>query len=364
MFELIFMIAVCGCFLEAFICLIGAKAKFKKVDKNEALSATVIVAARDEEDNIERCLKSLDLIDYPDSLLEIIIVDDRSTDKTGEIIDNYIQGKPKFKKIVTKKEIGRLRGKTNALANAIEIAKGKIIFTTDADCTVLPTWVKSTVKYYAEDVAAVNGYTTQEAYNCYSGMQALDFIYLLTLAAGTINLGAPISCMGNNMSFLKKAYLEVGGYQNLPFSVTEDFNLLYAIYKLKKYKIILPLNPESLVTSVPVPDYITLAKQKKRWGVGGLSVPARGYVIFVLGYLSALGVLATPFFYNSFTWITIALFKIFIDFMVVVLINNRLGMRSKVKYFPAFELYFLIYAFLLPFLVFFNQKVQWKGREY
>lgn len=364
MFELIFLIAVCGYFIEAVICLIGVKLKFPKIEGNSNLSATVVVAARNEEDNIEKCLQSLDLIDYPENLLEIIIVDDRSTDRTGEIVDDYIKDKPKFKKIVTKKEIGRLRGKTNALANAIEIAKGDVIFTTDADCSVKPTWVKSTVKYYTGNVAAVNGYTTQEAYNCYSGMQALDFIYLLTVAAGTINIGMPISCMGNNMSFLKKAYFEVGGYQNLPFSVTEDFNLIYAIYKLKKYKIILPLNPESLVTSAPVKDYKTLIKQKKRWGVGGLDVPARGYTIFVLGYLSNLGVLATLFFFNSFSWISIVLFKIFTDLMMVYLINKRLGIKSKVKYFPVFQLYYLIYVFILPFLVFFNKKVQWKGREY
>ena len=133
----------------------------------------------------------------------------------------------------------------------MEIAQGEIILTTDADCTVHPMWAYTTASYYRPDVAMVNGFTTQEAYDGFSGMQAIDFIYLLIVAAGTINLGKPISCIGNNMSYRKKAYFEVGGYENLPFSVTEDFNLLHAIFKLKKYKIIYPLNKESVVISLP-----------------------------------------------------------------------------------------------------------------
>ena len=98
--------------------------------------------------------------------------------------------------------------------------------------------ILSGLKQYApiirDDVGIVNGFTTQTAYNAFSGMQAIDFVYLLIVAAGTINLGYPISCIGNNMSYRKKAYLETGGYEKLPFSVTEDFNLLMAIARLGK----------------------------------------------------------------------------------------------------------------------------------
>ncbi len=58
---------------------------------------------------------------------------------------------------------------------------------------------------------------TQLAFDNFSGMQSIDFIYLLFVASGTINIGMPITCIGNNMSYRKKAYDEVGGYENLPF---------------------------------------------------------------------------------------------------------------------------------------------------
>ncbi len=363
MFELIFLIVLCGYFIQSVLFLIGAKRKFPLIDDKELPTATVVVAARNEEKNILRCLNSLDKLIYPNGKLEILMVDDKSTDRTGEIIDNFIRGKERFKKIVTKEEIGKLRGKTNALANALEVAKGDIILTTDADCIVLPTWVYSTAKHYQKDVAAVNGYTTQDAFNSFSGMQSIDFIYLLTVAAGTTNLNIPITCIGNNMSYRRSAYKEVGGYEKLPFSVTEDFVLIRAIHKLRKYKIMFPFNPDGLVSSLPCENLSELYHQRKRWAVGGLKVPFRGYIIMLWGFLANLGILLTPFFFSP-VWLYLVAFKICIDFFALYLIHKGLGIHRNLKYFFSFEIYYTINVLVIPFIVFLNRKVIWKGRKY
>ncbi len=159
MFEIIFLIVLSGYFLQSVIFVIGVSRKFPKIKEEDFPSATVIVAARNEADNIQRCINSLDKLIYPEGKLEIILVDDKSTDDTGKIIDEFISGKNKFKKIVTQKEIGKLIGKMNALANAIDIAKGEIILTTDADCEVHPKWAYTIASYYQKDVAIVNGFT-------------------------------------------------------------------------------------------------------------------------------------------------------------------------------------------------------------
>jgi cellulose synthase/poly-beta-1,6-N-acetylglucosamine synthase-like glycosyltransferase len=363
MFEIIFIIALSGYFIQSIIFVIGALKKFQKVDENKLPSATVIVAARNEEENILRCLNSLDKLIYPDGKLEIILVDDKSTDLTGKIIDEFISSKPKFKKMITKKEIGRLKGKTNALANAIEIAKGEIILTTDADCEVNPKWALTIASYYKDDIGAVNGFTTQIAHDNFSGMQAIDFIYLLMVASGTINIGMPISCIGNNMSYRKKAYLEVGGYENLPFSVTEDFNLLKAIYHLKKYKIIHPLDENSLVTSIPCKTYKSLYRQKKRWSVGGLGVPLRGFAVMTWGFFTNLCVLLTPLFFSALC-LYLAVFKICLDFFVLYIVHKRLGIIKNLKYFIGFQIYYTFYVVAIPFVVGASRKVIWKEREY
>lgn len=361
--EILFLIFVSGYFIQSVIFFIGAAIKFPQRSMDELPTATVIVAARNEEKNILRCIASLDNLIYPDGKLDIIIVDDNSTDKTGAMVDNFIRGKNKFRKIETKKEIGRLKGKTNALANALDLAKGEIILTTDADCLVHPNWVKTIASYYQKDVAVVNGFTAQDAVSGFSGMQAIDFIYLLFVASGTINLGHPLSCIGNNMSYRRSAYFEVGGYEKLPFSVTEDFNLLRAIYKLQKYKIIFPLDVNSLVTSIACKDLISLYRQKKRWGVGGLQIPPKGYVVFVFGFFTHLGMLALPFLFTA-VWLYLSAFKLVIDFFILYIIHDKLGIKKNLKYFFQFEIYYTVYVILLPLMLAASRKVIWKDRKY
>ena len=54
-----------------------------------ATSITVVIPARNEADNITACIRSILNQDYPATLVEIIIVDDRSTDKTPAILSHY-----------------------------------------------------------------------------------------------------------------------------------------------------------------------------------------------------------------------------------------------------------------------------------
>lgn len=361
--EIIFLIGLSLYFIQLVIFTIGAGKKYHKIPEDKFPSATVIVAARNEENNILDCLQSLDNLIYPNGKLEIIIINDNSTDSTGAIIESFIKDKPKFKCVIPSESIGSLKGKTNALANAIKISRGEIILTTDADCIVSPEWVKTHASYYQENIGFVGGFTTQQDQNPFSGMQAIDFVYLLTVAAGAINLGKPLSCIGNNMSYRKSVYNEVGGYEGLSFSVTEDFNLLMAIHDLKKNKIIYPLDVGALVTSKACPDWKTLYWQKKRWGVGGMKSDLIGYSVMAWGYIVHGAMLLLPFFF-SMTGLYLSIFKICVDYFFVKPVFYKLNLRMKFSHFIAFEIYFIIYVLVLPFIVLLNRKVKWKGRTF
>jgi cellulose synthase/poly-beta-1,6-N-acetylglucosamine synthase-like glycosyltransferase len=194
-------------------------------------------------------------------------------------------------------------------------------------------------------------------------MQAIDFIYLLFISSGTINFGKPVSCIGNNMSFRKKAYNEVGGFENLPFSVTEDFLLLNSIHKIKKYKVVYPLNKDSVVISKPATNLVELFQQKKRWAVGGIGAPPMGILLMSWAFLTNLFVLVTPFIFSA-VLIYLVVFKISIDLFVLFPIHQRLGLQKNLKYFLVFEIYYLVYVVVLPFAVLFNKKLKWKDRTY
>ena len=362
MFEIVFLIFTSLYFFQIVFFLIGAIKNYPKLSDEELPTATVIVAARNENKNIVDCLKSLDKLEYPEGKLEIIIVDDHSTDNTYELTSNFIHDKSRFKLIQPAKTIGVVKGKANAIANAIEIASGEIILTTDADCVVSKNWAKTLASYFTKDTALVCGYTNQFADNLFKAMQSVDFVYLLGVAGGTMNLGKPLSCIGNNMSYRKDIYFEVGGYEKIPFSVTEDFQVLMAMHNLKKYKIIYPIDKEGLVTSKAFDNIKSLYWQKKRWGVGGLKSDLVGYLVMATAFITHIGFLMQPLFFSVNT-LVISLFKILIDFYFLKEIYKKLSLKLRVSHFVIFEIYFLIYVVVLPFLVI-NKKVKWKDRTY
>jgi len=364
MFEIIFLIAVSLYFIQTVLFIIGAAKIYPKISEDKLPSISVIVAARNEEDNIHDCLASLNDLNYPEGKIQIIIVDDKSTDNTGKIIDEFILDKYKFLKVITKKNIGELKGKTLAIANGIEQATGEIIMTTDADCIVSPTWAKTIASYYiSDDVAIVNGMTNQQENNGFAAMQSVDFIYLLTVASGSINLGKPLSCIGNNMSYRRSVYDEIGGYTSLKFSVTEDFNLLMATHKLKKFKIIYPVDTGALVTSKPCSSIKSLYRQKKRWSVGGMESDFAGYFVMTAGFISHVCIMLIPFFYSTSVLLIFA-FKVFIDYFFLAPVYRKLELKLKLKDFIVFEIYFILYVFIIPFILIFDRNVVWKGRNY
>ncbi|RMD50546.1 MAG: glycosyltransferase, partial [Ignavibacteria bacterium] len=321
MFEIIFLIAITLYFIQVFVFSVFIRKKFPKLKDEELPTATIIVAARNEEENILRCIQSLDKCEYPDGKLEIVIVDDNSTDNTFNIVEEYIRGKEKFKLIKTEKQFDNIKGKANAIANGIENSSGEIILTTDADCIVHPKWAKTLASYYTEDVGMVCGYTNQTTDSLFSTIQSIDFLYLMSVAAGTMNLKKPTSCIGNNMSYRRKVYEEVGGYQALPFSVTEDFQLLMAVNKLGKYQIIYPMDKNALVTSNACKDVKSLYWQKKRWGVGGWEAPPFAFMVMGTGWFTHACIVLSPFFFslNVFYFIFV---KLLLDYFLLKHIHN------------------------------------------
>lgn len=363
MFEIIFLVIVSIYFLVNSFIIVGMRKKFKKESVESLPYATVLVAARNEENNILNCMTSLDALVYPEGKLEIIIVDDNSTDHTQYIIDEFILGKERFRKITVTEQHGHLLGKVNALAEGIKASAGEIILITDADCMVNPLWAETIASYYDKNTGIVNGFTTQRIYSAFSGMQAVDFIYLLAVASGTINQKLPVSCIGNNMSFRKQAYLDTGGYEKLPFSVTEDSALLNAINRLNKYEIKYPVDKNALIISEPCKNIKEILRQKKRWAVGGMDVTPFGKFTMVMAFLGGLFVLLTPLFFSTIS-LYLAVFKIATDYFFLLPVHTELNLRRNLRYFLFFEIYLIIYVVTLPVILIFSRTVTWKGRKY
>jgi cellulose synthase/poly-beta-1,6-N-acetylglucosamine synthase-like glycosyltransferase len=324
---------------------------------------TIMVAARDEEDFIGDCILSLLKIDYPRTKFEIIIINDSSTDKTPQIVQSFINTERNLKMITTAVGNGNLRGKTNAIAQGMNTAKGELVLFTDADCRVPPSWVKETVKYFGDDTGIVGGFTLLNANRSFEGIQALDWLFLFCLASATSGLKIPLTAVGNNLAVRMRAYKEVGGYENIPFSVTEDYALVQAIIQRTKYKLQFPIESNCLIQSSACKSWEQLYRQKKRWGVGGLDMVFRGYIIMFIGWMAKLLLLISFVLLSAQTAIIAFVLMGVGEMLFLGKILRRFKTSKYIKFAVPFLLYFLIYVLVIPFIAFFSRSVVWKKRN-
>ena len=120
---------------------------------------TVLVAARNEAENLPACLEHLAVQDYPGDKLQILILNDRSTDRTGEIARAFA-ARFKFMEVINiNHDKPGLMGKMNVIAQGMDYARGDIILITDADCEPSPAWISDMTSYFTEETAMVGGLT-------------------------------------------------------------------------------------------------------------------------------------------------------------------------------------------------------------
>lgn len=349
--------------LKILIFYTGARRADRVPTVTDRPSVSVLVAARNEEHNIGRCLESLAALRY-EGPMEILVIDDQSTDRTPEIIAQWVARIPHMQGMRTEGVIHGLRGKANAITQAIARSKGEIIITSDADCVVPPAWVEETVARYDAGTGCVCGFTLIRADSVFAGMQSLDWAYLMTIASAGVGWNYALSAVGNNMSFRRQAYEDVGGYQGVGFSVTEDFALFKAIAYTTDWKVRYPVNPSALVWSEPCANLTELFRQKKRWGRGGLDIPKLGFAIMSIGFLMNAAIILLPFFgIPVWAWIGALAGKSLGDAALLAVSLRKFRLLRLYRYFPLFELYYLIYVTVLPFAVLLGGRVVWKDRK-
>lgn len=106
---------------------------------------SLIAPARNEERNIEEAMRSLLAIDYPN--LQITVIDDRSTDRTAEILERLARDEPRLNVVkVTELPAGWL-GKTHAMHLGAEHSDGEWLLFTDADIVFEPTTLRRAIGY-------------------------------------------------------------------------------------------------------------------------------------------------------------------------------------------------------------------------
>ena len=341
----------------------------------------VLVAARNEEARLPRCLDALLAQDYPADRIDIFVADDHSTDGTAAVIERYrlrtaaaVPAGPAFDDeapelpavhaVAVPDPYGTLRGKALAIHSAVEACDHDILLVSDADCAPPPAWARSLVAYFDDpETGMVCGQTYIETPgDRLSELQALDWAYLLAVSSVLAEAGRPLTAMGNNMAFRRALYEAVGGYPALPFSVTEDYMLFKSIHEQTDARLRYPADPALRNVTLPLHRITDVYQQRRRWARGGMKAKPVVYLAYALTHLAHLlplvGLIVAP----GPTLAVLAV-KIGADFAVLWTALGPSERRGLLRTFPQFEAYLFFYLITLPTVLLFFPEINWKDRK-
>lgn len=341
--------------------------RFSKREQPRSLDAdnlpfvTILLAARNEEDHIGRCLQSLINQDYPHHLFEILVGNDSSTDRTAEVIASFQNKYPQIKSFLITQQPTHQQAKANVLLQLAQQAQGEYYFITDADMALPPTWLKGLLCAMEPNTGIVTGFTAINPISNFAKLQDIDWTFALGLIKVVSDQWRPVTSMGNNMVISKTAYQSVGGYEQIPFSITEDYELFRHVTR-KGYKPINLISKEVEGVSNPQPDWRSLLKQRRRWLVGafGLNI----YMWIVLLFQAVFfPVLILLFAISPFWGLGIFASKILAQSLFIHQVLRKLGKRYSVADYLQYEVYSMLNTLALLIYSIFT-KVEWKGRKF
>jgi cellulose synthase/poly-beta-1,6-N-acetylglucosamine synthase-like glycosyltransferase len=225
---------------------------------------TVLVAAHNEFQNLKILIPKLFEQDYES--FDVMIVNDRSTDRTKRLLEEMMAIYPKLRSVTIKYTPNHVTSKKYAMTLGIKVAKHDVILLTDADC--IPDsdqWIRKMTAPVREDqktfAIGFSGYAQKSGFL----NNWIQFETILT-ALFYMSFGLwkkPFMAVGRNLCYRKSFFMEVKAFKGLWHIQGGDDDLFVNQYANGKNAAIV-LDPSANTTSIPKEnrkDYLT---QKKR----------------------------------------------------------------------------------------------------
>jgi len=370
---LIFLIGVSYILIQCWQTITLIRYRSKNTDyrrkESDLPTVTILVACRNEEHNIENCLRSLIDLNYPKEKLKILVGNDQSEDNTLKIARQF-ESKYDFIQVIDIQEDSTgLKAKARVMAQLDKHAVGDYYLVTDADVCVNSNWILGLLSNMNEEIGVASG-TTMVKSNGIGGLfQEIDWAYFMGLLNVISYSGVPATAVGNNMIIRKVAYWQTGGYSKIRFSITEDYKLYKEVCD-KGWKWNNIMNNDVLGYSEKTNGFIPLLHQRKRWLSGGKELPWYWWILF--GIYGA-------YYFVSVALVLIFLLKFPVDNYLLLIPVIKWGLQSiqifniyrHLSQKPPNLLKLIIYEFYLTLItistaIFFvlPVKTNWKDRKY
>lgn len=232
-------------------------------NKTSDFKVSVVIPAFNEEKLIKRCVESVVNQTYPH--IEIITVNDGSTDKTLSILQQLADRYPQVQVVDQPNS-----GKAVAINRAVkEVASGDLVTILDADSAMTRTAIEKMARRFEDQrvVGVSSNVRISKPHNFIEWVQKIEYLLGYRLKGSEEILGIEYIIGGVGSTYRRSAMLEVGGYDT--DSVTEDiaFTMKMIAHFGNKNKQF-GYADDVLVYTPPVRNFSQLLKQRYRWKYG------------------------------------------------------------------------------------------------
>jgi cellulose synthase/poly-beta-1,6-N-acetylglucosamine synthase-like glycosyltransferase len=341
---------------------------FTATTKKASIFISVIVAFRNEENNLPSLIQCLVHQNYDRDMFEVIMVNDHSADSSVEIIKENALMDSRFRLI----ELSiALFGKKAAIQTAVSTAKGNLVVCTDADCNMGNEWLSTIAACYFETgkklILGPVDYNSPPG--IIAGMLNLEFLSLIGSAAGSAAHKHPILCNGANLAFERTIYPSNLNQMNPAIASGDDIQLLLYTKEKLRSQITFLKSVKALVKTTAPSGLAQFFNQRKRWAAKSFTVNdtdikiAAGAV--ALQSISFIILFTAAFFSPLF----IKSLLVFLGIKILadtVFLLPVLGFFNKVRliaFIPLLEIVYPWYICIIAMLSI-TGKYSWKGRRY
>ncbi len=349
--------------LLLFILLFAKIISFKGYqDKDkEKQPVSVIICAKNEEDNLREFLPAVLDQDYPE--YEVVVVNDQSTDKTLDVIQEFQEKNKHLNLINIEDHIRDHSGKKLALTLAIKKAKYDILMLTDADCKPVSNhWISNIVENYTAGTDIVLGVSVYERKNNLLNwfIQFETFFTIIQYVAFNLHRMTYMG-VGRNLSYRKQVFFDHKGFSaHLHLSSGDDD--LFVNKAATRMNTRVEVRPESFTLSKPAESFRDWFRQKKRHLQAGKEYSKKhirwlgtvALLQFLFFVFFALG--AFQFYDEWIFWAVIAMRYAGV-FLVYFLNAKKLSLMYVLPFIIFSELiHAAIYVPLMSMITFFSKK--------
>jgi len=340
---------------------------------------SIIIAARNEEKNIGKCIQSIIAQTYPSDRFEIIITDDHSTDQTVSVVESFQKENIRVLHLADFVFGQKLNSyKKKSIDTALQFAKGELIVTTDADCIAPKKWLETLAHFYKQKspvfvalpVNFGDSSTSDSLFKkLFKVFQSLDFLALQGITGAAVSKKIHAMCNGANLAYKKEVFFKVGGFEGIDkLASGDDMLLMQKIQAQYPEEIAFLKSKEVIVNTAPAETLKDFMNQRIRWASKTGSYTDKKIIsVLLLVYLLNVWVLflgiLSCFFSEALSIFIISLvLKTLAELLFMFPVSRFFGKQKQLWWFLPAQPFHILYTVIAGWLGQFG-SYQWKGRN-